>query len=264
MVLGVQPECSHCKTKDSSLWQKGPEKEVLCQCCQKLKNQKLNGNGKETSDKSSSSSENERKESSQETINSKKSSKEEENEKDKEGGSTKQADKKDCKRRTRKGKYGGKGNIPKGKGRRYIFKKSATKAPAAVSTPVTCEYVFHQGTYYQVGDIVSVIDIEGGTFYAQIRGLLQDQYCEKSAVITWLLPTKSSPPPEEKFDPSTYIIGPEEDIPRKLEYMRFVCHAPSDYYKDRTSPYATTSFRPHSCFVWSKLGPVIQPIDSDD
>ncbi|KAB7499798.1 hypothetical protein Anas_14443, partial [Armadillidium nasatum] len=186
MVLGIQPECSHCKTKDSSLWQKGPEKEVLCQCCQKLKNQKLNGNGKETSDKSSSSSENERKESSQETINSKKSSKEEENEKDKEGGSTKQADKKDCKRRTRKGKYGGKGNIPKGKGRRYIFKKS--------------------GTYYQVGDIVSVIDIEGGTFYAQIRGLLQDQYCEKSAVITWLLPTKSSPPPEEKFDPSTYII----------------------------------------------------------
>ena len=64
-----------------------------------------------------------------------------------------------------------------------------------------------QGMYYQVGDIVSVIDIEGGTYYAQIRGLLQDQYCEKSAVITWILPTKKSPPPEKDFDPSTYIIG---------------------------------------------------------
>ena len=64
-----------------------------------------------------------------------------------------------------------------------------------------------QGSYYQVGDIVSFIDIDGGTYYAQIRGLLQDQYCEKSAVITWLLPTKNSPPPEKCFDPSTYIIG---------------------------------------------------------
>lgn len=64
-----------------------------------------------------------------------------------------------------------------------------------------------QGLYYQVGDIVSLIDVDGGTYYAQIRGLLQDQYCEKSAVLTWLIPTKNSPPPDESFDPSTYIIG---------------------------------------------------------
>jgi len=50
-------------------------------------------------------------------------------------------------------------------------------------------------------------DIDGGIYYAQIRGLLVDQYCDKSAVVTWLLPTSSSPDPEEGFDPSTYIIG---------------------------------------------------------
>lgn len=50
-------------------------------------------------------------------------------------------------------------------------------------------------------------DAEGDTYYAQIKGLLTDQYCEKSAVITWLLPTQESPPPSKEFDPATYIIG---------------------------------------------------------
>ncbi|KAG1687678.1 GATA zinc finger domain-containing protein 1 [Nymphon striatum] len=81
----------------------------------------------------------------------------------------------------------------------------ATKAPSAVATPVTSNSIFHNGYYYQVGDIVSMIDVEGGNYYAQIKGLMQDQYCEKSAAITWLLPTLSSP--KDHFDPSTYIIG---------------------------------------------------------
>jgi hypothetical protein len=50
-------------------------------------------------------------------------------------------------------------------------------------------------------------DIDGGLYYAQIRGLLTDQYCEKSCVVTWLLPTQASPNMEEGFDPATYIIG---------------------------------------------------------
>ena len=128
---------------------------------------------------------------------------------------------------------------------------------------------------------MSVIDIEGGTYYAQVRGLLQDQYCEKSAVLTWLLPSKDSPKPENCFDPSSYVIGklfvyhnnnykpffnsisigPDEDIPRKLDYLQFVCHAPSEYFHDKYSPYATKSFKPESCFIWSKMGPVIRPIE---
>ena len=54
-----------------------------------------------------------------------------------------------------------------------------------------------QGQYFCKGDIVSVVDVEGGVYYAQLKGFLTDQYCEKSGVITWLLPTTESPPPEQ-------------------------------------------------------------------
>jgi hypothetical protein len=76
-----------------------------------------------------------------------------------------------------------------------------------VSTSFTSGHLFHQDIYYQVGDIVSVTDEDDGVYYAQIRGLLQDQFCEKSAVLTWLIPTQSSPPPYLGFDPQTYILG---------------------------------------------------------
>lgn len=82
-----------------------------------------------------------------------------------------------------------------------------TKAPSVVSTSFTNGHLFHHDVYYQLGDIVSVTDEDGGVYYAQIRGLLQDQFCEKSAVLTWLLPTQSSPPTEHGFDPLTYILG---------------------------------------------------------
>lgn len=62
-----------------------------------------------------------------------------------------------------------------------------------------------QGFYYQVGDIVSLVDHSGDIYYAQLQALLQDQYCEKSAIIAWLLPTTASDP--ESFDPATYFIG---------------------------------------------------------
>lgn len=63
------------------------------------------------------------------------------------------------------------------------------KAPTATATPITSNFVFYKGTYFQIGDVVSLQDVDGGIYYAQIRGLLTDQYCEKSAAITWLLPT---------------------------------------------------------------------------
>lgn len=62
-----------------------------------------------------------------------------------------------------------------------------------------------QGMYYQTGDIVSLLDHDGSVYYAQIRGFMQDQYNEKSAVLSWLLPTQNSP--KVGFDPSTYILG---------------------------------------------------------
>ncbi|XP_028027452.1 GATA zinc finger domain-containing protein 1 [Bombyx mandarina] len=144
---------------------------------------------------------------------------------------------------------------PRGRGRRSLFKRQPLKAPTATATVVTSDSVFYQGMYMQVGDIVSMTDIDGGTYYAQIRGFLTDEYCEKSAAVTWLLPTKASPPPEKCFDPATYIIGPEEELPRKLEYMEFVMHAPSDYYKASNSPYPLTDneLNNYTGFVWTSM-----------
>ncbi|XP_034826047.1 GATA zinc finger domain-containing protein 1 [Maniola hyperantus] len=151
-------------------------------------------------------------------------------------------------------------SAPRGRGRRSIFKRQPLKAPTATATVVTSDSLFFKGSYMQVGDIVSMLDVDGGTYYAQIRGFLTDQYCEKSAVVTWLLPTKASPPPEKGFDPATYIIGPEEDLPRKLEYMEFVMHAPSDYYKASNSPYPLTDneVNNYNGFVWTSLEPQVK------
>ncbi|XP_076678966.1 GATA zinc finger domain-containing protein 1 [Andrena cerasifolii] len=143
--------------------------------------------------------------------------------------------------------------LPKGKGRRNLFKKTPVKAPTATATPVTSSFVFYKGTYFQVGDIVSMQDVDGGIYYAQIRGLLTDQYCEKSAAVTWLLPTTASPPPDEGFSPETYIIGPEEDLPRKLECMEFVMHAPSDYYKLKNTLYPPALTERGTGYIWSTI-----------
>lgn len=149
----------------------------------------------------------------------------------------------------------------KGKSRRIIFKKSATRAPAAVARAVTSDRVYYRGQYYTKGDIVSVEDIDDGSvYYAQLRGFLTDQYCEKSGVITWLLPTVNSPPSEECFDPSTYVIGPEEDLPRKLDYFTFVMHAPDDYFYYRKAPYPTISIQTDQEYLVTRQGPRVRLI----
>ena len=106
---------------------------------------------------------------------------------------------------------------------------------------------------------------DSGVYYAQIRGFLEDQYCEKSATVTWLLPTTETVFTDtghvatgyvavEDFDPSTFILGPEEDIPRPLECMTFVSHCPSDYFKHSNSPYPTISTKPEAGFIWTRFG----------
>lgn len=121
-------------------------------------------------------------------------------------------------------------------------------------------FIFMQGSYIQIGDIVSLCNSNYDIFYAQIRGLMIDNFCEKSAVITWLLPTQSSPPSSECFDPSTYVIGPEEDQPRLLSCMEFVMHAPSDYYYDKNTPYPSVDIENRSAsqsqsggFIWTSI-----------
>ena len=94
---------------------------------------------------------------------------------------------------------------------------------------------------------------DGNVYYAQIRGFLEDQYCQKSAAVTWLIPTIEAPD-DGSFDPSCYVLGLEEDIPRSLECMQFVLHAPSDYFKNRRAPYPTPSSFPEAGFIYTRFG----------
>jgi len=154
----------------------------------------------------------------------------------------------------------------KGKGRRNMFKKKPVKSIATVPTPVTSERIYYKGQYFHVGDIVSVTNIDDDDiYYAQLRGFLTDEYSEKSAVITWLLPTTASPPPNEGFHPATYIVGPEEEFPRHMEVFTFVMHAPDDYFYNRKAPYKTNSRPPSTNFTSVRLGPRLRKtVDGKD
>nr|CAD7399270.1 unnamed protein product [Timema cristinae] len=110
------------------------------------------------------------------------------------------------------------------------------------------------GTYFQVGDIVSMVGQDNRIYYAQLRGFLTNQYCEKSTVITWIVPTHASPPPTWGFDPDTYVFAYDEETPRKLDTMTFVMHAPNDYFKVKQSPYPPSNPQPRdSRSPWGRL-----------
>ncbi|XP_023707349.1 GATA zinc finger domain-containing protein 1-like [Cryptotermes secundus] len=66
------------------------------------------------------------------------------------------------------------------------------------------------------------------------------------------------PPMSERIDSrvDSYSKGPEEDIPRKLECVEFVMHAPSDYFKARNTPFPPTHVDgSESNFIWTRLAP---------
>ncbi|NXV76200.1 GATD1 protein, partial [Atlantisia rogersi] len=236
MPLGLKPTCSVCRSTSSSMWKKGGQGEILCNNCTARSAPPGPAAFATTSAAAQHSNGG--------------------------GGGGKQSKQEIHRRsaRLRNTKYKSapaaeKKVSTKGKGRRHIFKlKNPIKAPESVSTIITAESIFYKGVYYQIGDVVSVVDEQDGrTYYAQIRGFIQDQYCEKSAALTWLIPTQASP--KDCFDPASYIIGPEEDLPRKMEYLEFVCHAPSEYFKSRSSPFPTVPTRPEKGYIWTHVGP---------
>lgn len=144
----------------------------------------------------------------------------------------------------------------KGRNRRMIFKKHVYKSPASCAVPVTTDFIVHRGVYFQVGDIVSLIDDEDGDkYYAQIRGFLTDEYCEHFAAIHWLIPTIEAPD-DGSFDASFYFLGPEEDMPRPMDCMQFEQHSPSDYFCHK-DPLTVASSSRSSGWMWTTLSPRI-------
>ncbi|GFR25838.1 GATA zinc finger domain-containing protein 1 [Trichonephila clavata] len=148
--------------------------------------------------------------------------------------------------------------------RRNIFKQRRTnyRTSRPVSVPISSNRVYYRGSYFTVGDVVSLVDDKQSIFYAQIRGLLQDQYCEKSAVITWLLPTKNSP--KDQFDPATYILGPEEELPRTLDCFEFVCHSPNEYYQMKKNCFPEVREKPACGYAWTSKGPKIVSLPAEE
>ncbi|CAL8091183.1 unnamed protein product [Calicophoron daubneyi] len=94
----------------------------------------------------------------------------------------------------------------------------------------------HMDVDYRVGDIVSVMDVEGGTYYAQIRGLAVDYKGDSCCVLTWLIPTCDHDE-SENFRPEDYILGMEEDVLRDIDCCTLVCRCPADYFRPLASPY---------------------------
>ncbi|ALC48390.1 CG13367 [Drosophila busckii] len=142
--------------------------------------------------------------------------------------------------------------------RRALFKRPAQKTPRVQACTRFVKSVFNKGSYMQIGDIVSIVDSEQNVYYAQIRGLLVDAYCEKSAFLTWLIPTQDSPDPKEGFDPATYLIGPDEELSRKLSFLEFIMHAPSNYYYDNTTPFPLPDMDEYTSqraagYIWTRL-----------
>ncbi|XP_059154765.1 GATA zinc finger domain-containing protein 1-like [Physella acuta] len=255
MPFGIKPVCTSCKITLSPIWRKGPQGEVLCNSCglKQLNGFHNNASVVKNDVGSNGQANGGNKTSIGSSVNSGTA------------GNGQPALRKSTRiKPTKKSALSSTKNLStKGKGRRILFKKNQPlKAPASVSTVVTGESVFHKDQYYQVGDVVSLVDHDGSLYYAQLRGFLSDQYNEKSAVITWLLPTTNSP--QNRFDPNTYILGPEEELPRKMEYMEFVCHAPSDYFRARDAPYKTVNPEPKLCYIWTSIGPQIQTTPSID
>ena len=102
--------------------------------------------------------------------------------------------------------------------------KTASKFPGVICKDRIC----HRDQYFQTGDIVSVADaIDGQNYFAQIRGILQDEYLERGALLSWLIPI-SKYNSEDAFHPDNFVIGPSEDFPRNMDYLTFVCHAPQN------------------------------------
>lgn len=153
----------------------------------------------------------------------------------------------------------------KGRSKRYIFKKNPVKSPSSVATVVTSDYIFFDRSYWQVGDVVSVTDVDDGLkYYAQLRGFLEDQYYQKSAVITWLIPSTAHTSHHTAFNPSLYIAGPDEELPRDMAHFEFICHAPSDYFKHSRQYHSQhVDSRLLGC-VWTTLGPSIERLDDSD
>ena len=61
------------------------------------------------------------------------------------------------------------------------------------------------------------------------------------------------------------FTGPEEDLPRSIDFFNFVCHAPSEYYRAKNSPYPICNKnRPDLGYISTAIGGEIARVPSSN
>jgi len=68
--------------------------------------------------------------------------------------------------------------------------------------------------------VVSLLDRDGGVYYAVLRGFMTDQYANKFTVLTWLLPKVPNP---THFDPALFILGKHPQIKCDVWFATCCC-----------------------------------------
>jgi len=130
------------------------------------------------------------------------------------------------------------------------------------------DVLYSKDRRFQIGDIVYLIDAKFSCFYAQIRALLQDEQLNAFAFLTWLLPTNISTSTDNfHFDPNGYSIGPNEEYPRSLNSLSFVCHAPSNYFQVKTYPQSLTTTidnKRSMNYIWTQFCDSFESNDEND
>uniref|UniRef100_A0A5K3F3Z2 BAH domain-containing protein n=1 Tax=Mesocestoides corti TaxID=53468 RepID=A0A5K3F3Z2_MESCO len=124
--------------------------------------------------------------------------------------------------------------------RRHVFKTNPSKLGPPQAFIRLENRVLNKGNWLHIGDIVSVTDVEGGQYYAQLRSIIVDNLDNVSVILTWLVPTTEAT--SGKFDLAHYVIGMEEDLPRHIDCVMFVCRCSSDYFRPIDTPYTIQSW----------------------
>lgn len=139
MVFGLKPVCDKCGTKETNLWHKDDNDQILCTECQAGAQPRAAAKaprGRDEDDQDGTRDDDKADPDDHKDADSSNGNggKDDDQDGDKDKDSGRSSEKRETKRRTRKGRQGGKGGVPKGKGRRYIFKKSVSTAAACDPT----------------------------------------------------------------------------------------------------------------------------------
>ncbi|MFH4974688.1 hypothetical protein AB6A40_001397 [Gnathostoma spinigerum] len=113
--------------------------------------------------------------------------------------------------------------------RTSLFKsKKPTKAPRQKATMTTHQFIYDEdGRRFDVGDIVSMVDdADGPQYFAQIRGIITDNFAQRLVALNWLIPLETADDPHV-FVGEQFVHGISDVHIYPLKWCTFVQHAPS-------------------------------------